>query len=101
MNEIPEVSAERFNIRNWECNVWDRFDVLFSQTLNKEIMARKVADAAIGWCESNRLSVRPRKEEYWVAILCEDEEGVFWYHEQREVLEMANKLRKDRTNENQ
>ena len=58
-------------------------------------MARKIAYYAIGWCESNRLSVRPRKEDWWVAILCEDKDGLFWFHERREVMDMANKLRNE------
>lgn len=93
---IPKVSAERFTIVNWECNVWSRFDVLFSETLDKKIMSRKIAEAAIGWCESNRLSVRPRREPYWVAVLCEDKDGVFWFHERREVLDMADAIRRER-----
>lgn len=93
---IPKISAERFNIRNWECSVWSRFDLIFSQSLDQQIMARKIADAAIGWCESNRLSVRPRDGEWWVAILCEDDDGVFWFHERRDVLKIANELRRVR-----
>ena len=41
-------------------------------------LARKIADVAIGYCDASRLFARPRRNEY--ALMCEDEDGKFWFH---------------------
>ena len=33
---------------------------------------------AIGWCDASRVPVRPKSDG--IAVMCEDEDGKFWFH---------------------
>lgn len=76
-NLIPEISAEKFLYELYEPNFWQRLG--FEFTTDDDIVIAKAIDRAIGYCDANRLLVRP--ETGTIAIMCEDDSGEkFWFH---------------------
>ena len=77
MNNIEEISPERFNYQNYEPNYWSRLGFCFS--CGSLDVVKKAKECAIGWCDASRLSFRPRPG--CIAVMCEDEDyEPFWFH---------------------
>lgn len=74
---IPEISAEGFAYELYEPNFWQRLGFEFSTS--DDIVIGKAIECAIGYCDANRLLVRPK--DRMIAIMCEDDDGEkFWFH---------------------
>ena len=81
---IPKISAERFTYELYEPNFWQRLGFEFST--DDDIVLKKAIKKAVGYCESERLAVRPKSR--MVAVMCEDDDGEkFWFHHYRIALE--------------
>ena len=70
--KLEELNPELFTFDKYDSGYYNRLDS------DMPSLARKIADVAIGYCDASRLFVRPRRNEY--ALLCEDEDGKFWFH---------------------
>ena len=76
--KIPNISAEKFSYELYEPNYWDRLNLRNNFDITDIIRIAK--DKAVGWCDANRLLVRPRS--HMIAVMFEDEDGEkFWFHE--------------------
>ena len=83
---IKEISAERFTYELYEPNFWQRLGFEFST--DDDIVLKKATKRAVGYCESERLEVRPKSR--MVALMCEDDDGEkFWFHHYRISLEAS------------
>lgn len=84
MKTIPEISAEKFSYELYEPNFWQRLGFEFNT--DDDIVLRKAAEQAIGYCDANRLLVRPK--ERMIAVMFEDLDGEkFWCHHYKLALE--------------
>ena len=71
--EETELNPELFTYELYDSGWRYRFDVSWSERVTP-----KIAEKYVGWCDASRLLVRPRRDEY--AVMCEDEDGKFWFH---------------------
>jgi hypothetical protein len=81
MNAIEELNPECFTYDNYELDFGHRLGIYhnyFGEIFQQEDFIQAVKDKIIGWCDPSRLSVRPREDG--AAIMCEDEDGKFWFH---------------------
>lgn len=68
------IDPELFTYETYEPAYWQRLGCgVFDTSLD-----RLVAGRAVGTCDPSRLAVRPRADG--VAVMCEDEDGRFWFH---------------------
>ena len=79
---MTELNPEIFTYELYESNYWSRLNMgVFDNSLENEIKKH-----IVGWCPSERLSVRPRKN--CIAIMCEDEDGEkFWFHYSKDIID--------------
>lgn len=79
---MEELNPELFTYELYESNYWSRLGVgVWYNDLDVE-----VKNHMVGWCPSERLSVRPRKDD--VAVMCEDDDGEkFWFHYSKCIIE--------------
>lgn len=79
---LSELDPELFTYELYESNYWSRLGLgVWDNALELEIRKH-----AIGWCPSERLTVRPRKDS--IAVMCEDEDGEkFWFHYSKSIIE--------------
>ena len=76
-NLILAISAERFSYELYEPNFWQRLG--FEFITDDDIVIVKAIESAVGYCDANRLLVRPK--DRMIAIMCEDDDGEkFWFH---------------------
>ena len=76
-NLILAISAERFSYELYEPNFWQRLG--FEFITDDDIVIAKAIERAVGYCDANRLLVRPK--DRMIAIMCEDDDGEkFWFH---------------------
>lgn len=74
---ISAISAERFSYELYEPCFWLRLG--FEFTTDDDIVIAKAIGRAVGYCDANRLLVRPK--DRMIAIMCEDDDGEkFWFH---------------------
>ena len=84
MKPIPKVSAELFTYELYEPNFWQRLGFEFSTS--DDIVIAEAIKRAVGYCNSERLAVRPKSR--MIALLCEDADGEkFWFHHYRLAFE--------------
>lgn len=82
--KIQKISAEKFTYELYEPNFWQRLGFEFST--DDDIVLKKAIEKAVGYCESERLAVRPKSR--MIAVMCEDDDGEkFWFHHYRIALE--------------
>ena len=76
-NLILAISAERFSYELYEPNFWQRLG--FEFITDDDIVIAKAIERAVGYCDANRLLVRPK--DGMIAIMCEDDDSEkFWFH---------------------
>jgi len=80
---MTKLNPEQFIYELYESSYWSRLGFPYSDS--ERIVAAKVKECAIGWCDASRLQVRPRPG--MIAVMCEDEDGKFWFHQNRECYE--------------
>lgn len=81
MNKIEELSPEIFTYELYEVDFGSRIGIYhnhFGEIYEMDDFIHAVKDKIIGWCDPSRLLVRPRTDG--AAIMCEDEDGKFWFH---------------------
>lgn len=90
-NEKPilySLSPDRFLFENYEAD-YSRLQMsynLFPRDLKsgEEELVEALKRVAIGFCHAEELLVRPKNDMY--AIMCEDDEGKFWFHVKKDTL---------------
>ena len=94
MRMIEKLDSSNFTYDNYETNWWSRLE-MDGWDINDRPLIESLKIHAIGFCNSNSLSVRPRESGY--AIMCEDEDfEKFWFHISDRTFE---DLMKEMTNE--
>ncbi len=78
-NKLPLFSAECFTYETWEVGYWDMLGLGYAESMEAENLFRAIKEYGIGYCNSSRLSVRPREDVY-VAVMCERDGIKFWFH---------------------
>ena len=90
VREIPKLSAEKFSYELYESNFWARIGLQFST--DDDLIIATAAKQAVGYCDANRLLVRPK--DRMVAIMCEDDDGEkFWFHHYKTAFEARGVLK--------
>ena len=81
---IESISAERFTYELYEPNFWQRLG--FEFTTDDDVVIQKAIERAIGYCDANRLQVRPK--DRMIAVMCEDDNcEKFWFRHYRIAFE--------------
>ena len=92
--KAQELSPIYFTFQNYEVNPFDRLDIPYdwdSQEGLSNVFIRYIVDHLVGWCDSEKLTVRPRPG---YAVMCEDEQFErFWFHVSKELFE--DKIKKE------
>lgn len=86
---LKKLSPDRFLFELYEPN-YCRLDMSYNVFPNnfktgEEELVKALKEKAIGFCDGESLIVRPRKDTY--AIMCEDEDGKFWFHVGKHILD--------------
>lgn len=74
---LQRFNAESFTYYNYNSNWWSYFDITYGDSLTPEKWIDKVRDSAVGFCDSSRLTVRPKEG---VALMVQPEDEPFWFH---------------------
>lgn len=91
-NDAPvlySLSPDRFLFENYEPD-YSRLQLSFNLVpcdfkSGEEELVRALKEKAIGFCRAESLPVRPKKDMF--AIMCEDEDGKFWFHVGKNILD--------------
>lgn len=86
---LKKMSPDRFLFELYEpnyCRLGMSYKV-FPRNIKtgEEELVEALQEKAIGFCDGDSLRVRPRNDSY--AIMCEDEDGKFWFHVDKHILE--------------
>lgn len=85
---MEQLDPELFTFDNYEIDFGHRFGLYhnhYADIFEKSDFISRLTEKMVGWCDASRLSVRPRADG--VAVMCEDEDGKFWFHILPETLE--------------
>lgn len=79
--KLDELDPELFTWDSYEYDFGNRLDCFWNQypeIYQFDEFLSKLKNKIVGWCNPSRLSVRPRNDG--IAVMCEDEDGRFWFH---------------------
>lgn len=84
-----KISPERFTFERYEPD-FSRLNMSYNlfprdQTSGEEELDRALKRSAIGYCDAGQLRVRPKSG--MCAVMCEDDEGMFWFHISNKTME--------------
>ena len=78
---IEELDPELFTYPNYEVEFGHRLGIYhnhYGEIFQMGDFIRALKSHIVGWCDPSRLVVRPRSDG--AAVMCEDEDGRFWFH---------------------
>jgi len=78
LDNLKKLNSECFSFQNYESNWWCVLDMDYIMSFDLIRVNVAMAKYAIGYCEANRLTVRPREDSY--AVMFEKEGVSFWFH---------------------
>ncbi len=81
IDKLPQLNSECFTYENYESGWWNLLDLDFSDALEVSNVMRCVKKYAVGYCDSSRVSVRPKRDSY--AVMFEKNGERFWFHIQK------------------
>jgi len=86
---LTKLSPDRFLFELYEPN-YCRLNMSYkifpaNVKTGEEELIEALNEKAIGFCDGKSLFVRPRNDSY--AIMCEDEDGKFWFHVDKHILD--------------
>lgn len=90
LEKLERLNSECFIYDNYESNWWTLFDMKFSDSLNNAAVMRTVEQYAVGYCEGERLLIRPSADSY--AVMFEKDGERFWFHIKKWEFEMYDEL---------
>lgn len=79
--ELEELNPELFNWETYEYDFGHRLDCYWNaypEIFQFDYFIKQLKKYAIGWCDATRVVVRPKDKG--IAVMCEDEDGKFWFH---------------------
>lgn len=79
--ELEELNPETFTYDNYEMDFGHRLGLYhdyYAEVFQFDDFIHAVKEHAIGYCDASRLAVRPIDNGF--AVMCEDEDGKFWFH---------------------
>lgn len=85
IKKLPELNPECFTFENHEACWWGLLDLDFSDAMTVSNVMRCVEKYAVGYCESDRVMLRPKPDSY--AVMFEKDGEHFWFHIQKWELE--------------
>lgn len=81
LNNLEKLNPACFIYENWESNWWNLLDIEYADTVNIKIVMNAVEKYAIGYCESDKVELRPKEDSY--AVMFEKDGERFWFHVQK------------------
>ena len=86
---LTHLSPDRFLFEDYEAD-YSRLNMSYNiypqnRVSGEEELVNALKEKAIGFCNAESLLVRPRKDMY--AIMCEDEDGKFWFHVSKKIID--------------
>ena len=84
MITLPELNSECFIYEKYESCFTELLDIPYISNSDNELRIA-LKKYAIGWCDAQRLQVRPRYG--FVAIMCEKDGIQFWFHVTRKTFD--------------
>ena len=81
LKELPELNSECFIYENYESNWWSLLDLDYAEAMDVERVMKAVKEYAVGYCESSRITLRPRSDSF--AVMFEKDGERFWFHLQK------------------
>lgn len=85
MDGLKHLNSECFTHYNYESNWWNVLEVGFEQSMNQKTLMDCVKKFAVGYCESEKVLIRPRPNAY--AVMFEKNGERFWFHIEKWELE--------------
>lgn len=79
--QLEELNPELFTWETYECDFGYRLDLYWNaypEIFQFDHFITQLKKRAIGWCDASRVPVRPKSDG--IAVMCEDEDGKFWFH---------------------
>ena len=81
LNKLGKLNSECFTWETWESNWWNLLDMDFMIVMDVKNVMRAVEKYAVGYCESDKVSIRPKENSY--AVMFEKDGERFWFHIQK------------------
>jgi len=81
LESISQLNSECFIYDNYESNWWSLLDLDFDQAMDVWRVMKAVKEYAVGYCESDKVRLRPRPDSY--AVMFEKDGERFWFHIQK------------------
>lgn len=78
LNKLEILNSECFIYDNYESNWWSLLDLDFDSAMNIKNIMNAVEKYAVGYCDSSRVKLRPKKDSY--AVMFEKDGKRFWFH---------------------
>lgn len=79
--DIEEISPELFTWELYEPDFGHRLGLYwnrYGETFQPDEFLTQLKKFIIGWCDPSRLAIRPKSDG--AAVMCEDDDGKFWFH---------------------
>lgn len=76
---LKELNPELFIWELWEPGFWDSLDLTYAESMDIDNLIKAIKKYGVGYCNSTRLQVRPKDENY-LAVMCEKDGRKFWFH---------------------
>ena len=81
LNKLEKLNSECFIYENYESNWWSLLDLDYMSTFYAKNIMKAVEKYAVGYCESERVYLRPKSDSY--AVMFEKDGKRFWFHIQK------------------
>lgn len=75
------MNSECFIYENYESNWWSLLDLDYSDAMEVSNVIRCVDKYAVGYCESDKVKLRPKTDSF--AVMFEKDGERFWFHIQK------------------
>lgn len=86
LNNLERLNSECFTYDNYESNWWNLLDMDFITSIDVKAVMRTVEKYAIGYCEAEKVYLRPNLKSY--AVMFEKDGKRFWFHIQKWEFEL-------------
>lgn len=90
LDRLEKLNSECFIYENYESNWWSLLDMDYITAIDIVNVMRKVKEYAVGYCESDRVKVRPKQDCY--AVMFEKDGYRFWFHIQKWEFDVYDRL---------
>lgn len=81
LDNLKKLNSECFTYENYESNWWGLLDMDFMTALDVINVMRAVREFGVGYCEADKIKIRPKNSSY--AVMFEKDGERFWFHIQK------------------